>query len=402
MQGISLTNNELYPTDLSSYELNTLGNMNSGSMSPNSYMLVNGDGNGVNSVLSTNGFGQVTATATGSGSHSMFGNNHYGMDSSEINSGIIGNVGGNPVPYGSNGNNNSNNNNYYNNNDYNKQQKKKLFCNELKGLSKGQTQLCNLYQDHIPHIGRGARLGINECQYQFKSQRWNCSTVDDSSVFGHVLNIASRESAFAHAISAAGVVYAIARACRDGQLSHCSCGRSARPKSLNQEWIWGGCGDNLDYGYRFSKSFIDVREKEKNLQKGSRELARKLMNLHNNEAGRRAVIRKTRATCKCHGVSGSCSVVTCWQQLLSFREVGDFLKDKYDGATEVRLNKRSKLQVRHPSFTRPTAEDLLYIDDSPDYCDHNNKTGTYGTQGRYCNRTSKGTDGCNLMCCGRG
>ena len=189
MQGISLTNNELYPTDLSSYELNTLGNMNSGSMSPNSYMLVNGDGNGVNSVLSTNGFGQVTATATGSGSHSMFGNNHYGMDLSEINSGIIGNVGGNPVPYGSNGNNNSNNNNYYNNNDYNKQQKKKLFCNELKGLSKGQTQLCNLYQDHIPHIGRGARLGINECQYQFKSQRWNCSTVDDSSVFGHVLNI---------------------------------------------------------------------------------------------------------------------------------------------------------------------------------------------------------------------
>lgn len=84
------------------------------------------------------------------------------------------------------------------------------------------------------------------------------------------------------------------------------------------------------------------------------------------------------------------------------KKVGDFLKDKYDGATEVRLNKRSKLQVKHPSYTRPTAEDLLYIDDSPDYCDSNNKTGTYGTQGRYCNRTSKGTDGCNLMCCGRG
>lgn len=199
MQGISLTNNELYPTDLSSYELNTLGNINSGSLSPNSYMLVNGDNNGgnnANNVLSTNNFGSSpTSTSTGSGSHnSIFGHNHYGMDSSEINSGIMGNVGGNPVPYGSNGNNNSNNNNNNNNyNDYNynynKQQKKKLFCNELKGLSKGQTQLCNLYQDHIPHIGRGARLGINECQYQFKNQRWNCSTVDDSSVFGHVLNI---------------------------------------------------------------------------------------------------------------------------------------------------------------------------------------------------------------------
>lgn len=192
MQGISLTNNELYPTDLSSYELNTLGNLgNSGSMSPNSYMLVNGgDGgsNSVNSVLSTNAFGQISSSSSGSsGSHSMFGHNNYGMDSSEINSGVIG---GNPVPYGNNNNNNSNSINNNNYNDYKQQQKKqKLFCNELKGLSKGQTQLCNLYQDHIPHIGRGARLGINECQYQFKNQRWNCSTVDDSSVFGHVLNI---------------------------------------------------------------------------------------------------------------------------------------------------------------------------------------------------------------------
>ena len=35
------------------------------------------------------------------------------------------------------------------------------------------------------------------------------------------------------------------------------------------------------------------------------------------------VIRKARVTCKCHGVSGSCSLITCWQQLSSFREVSD-------------------------------------------------------------------------------
>lgn len=34
-----------------------------------------------------------------------------------------------------------------------------------------------------------------------------------------------------------------------------------------------------------------------------------------------AVIKKSKVTCKCHGVSGSCSLVTCWQQLSSFREV---------------------------------------------------------------------------------
>ena len=66
---------------------------------------------------------------------------------------------------------------------------KKLPCAELKGLSKGQTQLCYLYPDHISHIGRGARLGVSECQWQFKNRRWNCSAVDDSSVFGPVLSI---------------------------------------------------------------------------------------------------------------------------------------------------------------------------------------------------------------------
>jgi len=39
--------------------------------------------------------------------------------------------------------------------------------------------------------------------------------------------------------------------------------------------------------------------------------------------------------CKCHGVSGSCEVKTCWRSVPSFRELGVILKEKYNGATEV-------------------------------------------------------------------
>lgn len=60
-------------------------------------------------------------------------------------------------------------------------------CSKLVGLSKGQQQLCQLYKDHIPHIGRGAREGITECQFQFMNRRWNCTTFDDDSVFGPIL-----------------------------------------------------------------------------------------------------------------------------------------------------------------------------------------------------------------------
>lgn len=49
----------------------------------------------------------------------------------------------------------------------------------------------------------------------------------------------------------------------------------------------GSCSDNIDYSYRFAKEFVDAREQERIHAKGSYESARILMNLHNNEAGRR-------------------------------------------------------------------------------------------------------------------
>ncbi|KAM9311450.1 protein Wnt-5b [Gastrophryne carolinensis] len=277
------------------------------------------------------------------------------------------------------------------------------LCSQLSGLSPGQRKLCQLYQDHMVYIGEGAKTGIKECQHQFKQRRWNCSTVDNASVFGRVMQIGSREAAFTYAISAAGVVNAISRACREGELTTCGCSRAARPKDLPRDWLWGGCGDNVEYGYRFAKEFVDAREREKNYPKGSEEQARALMNMQNNEAGRRAVYNLADVACKCHGVSGSCSLKTCWLQLADFRKVGEYLKEKYDSAATMRLNgKRGKLEQVNQRFNPPTAEDLVYLDPSPDYCLRNETTGSLGTQGRLCNKTSEGMDGCELMCCGRG
>lgn len=45
---------------------------------------------------------------------------------------------------------------------------------------------------------------------------------------------------------------------------------------------WSGCSDNIAYGVAFSQSFVDVRERSKGASS-----SRALMNLHNNEAGRK-------------------------------------------------------------------------------------------------------------------
>lgn len=123
---------------------------------------------------------------------------------------------------------------------------------------------------------------------------------------------------------------------------------------------WSGCSDNLSYGVAFSQTFVDEPERAKGLSAG-----RPLMNLHNNEAGRKvrstfccsstdcenrvnllpysvslsfrpqAILHNMQVECKCHGVSGSCELRTCWKVMPPFRRVGVVLKERFDGATEV-------------------------------------------------------------------
>jgi len=53
-----------------------------------------------------------------------------------------------------------------------------------------------------------------------------------------------------------------------------------------------------------------------------------------------AVYNLANVACKCHGVSGSCSLKTCWLQLADFRRVGEFLKEKYDSAAAMRVGRK--------------------------------------------------------------
>ena len=89
----------------------------------------------------------------------------------------------------------------------------------------------------------------------------------------------SREKAFIHAISTAGVVYSVTRACTKGELSQCGCDDKVKSQDIKGKWEWGGCSDDIYYGAEFTRRFIDSVE-DPNSGEG-------VMNLHNNEVGRR-------------------------------------------------------------------------------------------------------------------
>lgn len=278
-----------------------------------------------------------------------------------------------------------------------------IICDNIPGLVGKQRRMCRLHPDAMLPLGQGALEGVHECQHQFQKHRWNCSTLDrDASVFGKVLlKVGTREAAFVYSITSAGVVYSITRACSLGHLSTCACDPGKKGRGRDRRGFvfeWGGCSDDVNYGQRFARTFIDAKER-RNMD------ARALMNLHNNRAGRQTVKKMRKLECKCHGISGSCAMRTCWRAMKDFRKVGTFLKQKYNGAVQVTMSQHaadSELIVANKNLKKPTKFDLVYFDKSPDYCVKDLRLGSFGTEGRECNKTSMDTDGCDIMCCGNG
>ncbi|XP_011498284.1 PREDICTED: protein Wnt-1-like [Ceratosolen solmsi marchali] len=278
-------------------------------------------------------------------------------------------------------------------------------------LTSKQQVICVRSPPVLQAIGAGARLAIEECQHQFKSARWNCTINPDNAdnVFGGVMHVNSREAAFVYAVSAAGVAYSVTRACSRGELTDCSCDNRVRTRQHSSNWQWGGCSEDIHFGERFSREWSEASEEpiKYGAAHGPQGLAGLLMRKHDSEAGRRAVRSRMQRVCKCHGMSGSCSVRVCWRRLPTFRSAGTALAQLHEGAALVRLAQRgshrpARLRPARPELKRPNKTDLVYLEDSPDYCERNLTLGIPGTKGRICNRTSLGLDGCRLLCCGRG
>ena len=64
-----------------------------------------------------------------------------------------------------------------------------IICNKIPGLAPRQRAICQSRPDAIIVVGEGAQMGINECQYQFRYGRWNCSALGERTVFGQELRV---------------------------------------------------------------------------------------------------------------------------------------------------------------------------------------------------------------------
>ena len=114
-------------------------------------------------------------------------------------------------------------------------------------------------------------------------QAWNAIFALNSSdpTFSPLIFLtATRETAFIHAISAAAITHEITHQCTLGRIPGCGCSSvQAQQRSESGDWIINGCGENIEFGEKEARRFIDTS------QKGSRD-ARTAVNLHSFRVGR--------------------------------------------------------------------------------------------------------------------
>ncbi|KAL5005804.1 hypothetical protein ScPMuIL_016962 [Solemya velum] len=268
---------------------------------------------------------------------------------------------------------------------------------EMMKLQKRQKRMCRKGRGIAHTLVEATRIAAWECTFQFQYDRWNCSLEDKYRQ--SILKKGFKEASFLYAVSSAGLVHAFARACSRGSLDRCTCDESKNLKN-REAWQWGGCGDNIRFGLKFTRKFIHRAKRS-----GKDVLAK--VNQHNSRLGLKVVKGKVNTTCKCHGVSGSCTVRTCWRQLAPFHHIGHALKEKYENSFKVvtytnqamgksQLVKRLKGSNDISQSAAPRTGDLVYIEKSPSFCEKNSYSP--GTSGRVCHKERN----CDVMCCGRG
>ena len=144
-------------------------------------------------------------------------------------------------------------------------------------------------------------------------------------------------------------------------------------------------------------------------------------------------------SCQCHGLSGTCTIQTCYKRMPLLDRVQIHLRRKYDKAVRVvgdqtthllklvnrpksggsgssgRQRQRRRRKGRSAGVS-PRArwvkkrnrrgellpESLFYTSSSPSFCKLNRRYGIQGTRGRKCDNTHKRRGSCAKLCCGRG
>ena len=173
-----------------------------------------------------------------------------------------------------------------------------------------------------------------------------------------------------NAIVNAALVHSIAMSCQSGQNNNCSCQKTFQDGETDKNnFAWLGCSESMKFAMKLTSAFLDKKE-------GSDSWAS--INHHNSQLGRQIVQKTMRKVCRCHGLSGSCNIKSCWWKVNDLHKIGKRIKFAYKNAEKLEANNMLR------SSDSDQRNNLIYVEESPDYCFPNQSFGSVGTLGRHC------------------
>lgn len=280
---------------------------------------------------------------------------------------------------------------------------------------------------------------IKECRELYKWDKWNCPQKPFIDILLRKLLPANKEMAYIRSLISALIVQSMTRACGFGTGTACGCdasrinfplkvlqnetnNESGSPPSssstgfssdldhegyskqlvmirnktdeeqVSAQFAWQGCDESVHFAFEVAKMYLESQEYDM-------DQTNKLINAHNYRAGRLAVKRTAKRICKCHGISGSCQISTCWIGMPSTRQVAEYLRKLHRAAIKVgpsSAQETDSVQLAK-ELNRTKTNKLVFIDPSPDYCYENLQHGINGTLGRYC-MPSMNQNSCDRLC----
>ncbi|KAL5474922.1 hypothetical protein EMCRGX_G026952 [Ephydatia muelleri] len=280
-----------------------------------------------------------------------------------------------------------------------------LICLTIPSLNAQQKALCRQLPKAMNVLVNATLAYTDECNWQFRKDRWNCSVGGIPIFASKIAFNRSREAAFTYALVSAITAHSITSACANSLLGS-ACGCDTSMSALTQlGWDWGGCSHDVNYGVQYAQSFLDARETTNQ----TTDIGTALVNLHNNAVGRQTVQDYMQTSCSCHGISGSCTVQTCWRQLPEVGAIGDVLRQKYEAAAMVRVDIPRDGSPASLYYTdsmqnpvAPSSTEMVYLEPTVDYCSQQSNY----TLNRYCIPRSNMTSylggyysTCEDLCC---
>ncbi|XP_030370375.1 wnt inhibitor of Dorsal protein [Scaptodrosophila lebanonensis] len=227
---------------------------------------------------------------------------------------------------------------------------------------------------------RGVEQALESCQQNFKWQRWNCPSSDFLQRRNKPNIVAmDREDMYVAAISMAAILHTLTRDCANGVIAGCGCTDNA----LNIPCSHEPAKALAMYEKQFGGSGAEPRSAA----------------AHNQRVVGTLLRRSLEQECRCKqlGPQGQCLEEQCVDVLKPFDAVAQELLQMYDDAIQLDTT-ATNLKIMWQNIPLDT---LVYMQDSPNYCEPESSGRWSGTRGRHCSRTGGAADerlSCTQLC----